>query len=170
MPIRSVESHRHINTVSKWPRHPCGGECCPNTFICNKNIPGPEFCNLPNNPNFSAMVTAVSQLGFNAQTFKSAVTPMSMGSNTLYTASTAIMNGIAVSRSSVSQYKSFASGTGSAAIGATMGTGSGAPSSGASGTQGTSVSKAGAAVGPLATGNTVLYAGAMLGIESLVAI
>jgi hypothetical protein len=52
----------------------CGGACCPNKgFVCNKNIPGIEFCDPLCDPNLSAGVTVVSQLGFNAQEFNTNV-------------------------------------------------------------------------------------------------
>lgn len=88
----------------------CGFDCCPNDgFICNTMIPGIQFCDPTSDPNIAAGVTAVSQLGFNAQSFNTSAgaQPMNITSGNLYTATTAIMNGTAVSISPSSLYKSL---------------------------------------------------------------
>lgn len=73
----------------------CGAECCPTNLICNKNIPGVEFHDGPSDPNIGAGVTVVSQLGFNAQALNTSVgaKPTGLGSDTLFTATTAVMEG-----------------------------------------------------------------------------
>lgn len=67
----------------------------PLTSSANKNIPGIEFCDLPSDANIGAGVTAVSLLGSNTQAFNTSVgaKPTSLVSNTLYTATTAVMEG-----------------------------------------------------------------------------
>jgi hypothetical protein len=92
---------------SNSPR--CGGECCPTGFICNTDIPGIAFCDPSNDPNLSASVTAVSQLGFNAQSFNASIGahPTNLTSGSVYTATTAIMEGTAATVPSSSLYKSF---------------------------------------------------------------
>ncbi|MCJ1251993.1 hypothetical protein MMC30_009231 [Trapelia coarctata] len=97
----------------------CGGECCPSSFICNKQIPGLEFCDPPQDLNIAAGVTAVSQLGFGRQEFNTSAgaAPTSLGSGRLYTATEAVMNGTAVSVSQNAVTKSFTSGVGGSATG-----------------------------------------------------
>jgi len=138
----------------------CGGECCPNTWICNKQIPGLEFCDPLQDPNIQAGVTAVSQLGFNAQVFNTSAgaKPTNLGSGSLYTSTGAIMRGTAVSAAQGVVTKSFTSGV------------TGSASSSARGSVAASTSKAGAEAMVRFGGWKVVIAEAVMVVGGVIAV